>query len=659
MRANSKTRTCSSAHLRWRAPECLTRRPTFASDVYSLAMCMIEASAGEPPFAFLDDDDVRETLKSGVVPEKPQEMSDQVWELVVSMTHADPSKRVELTLVIDTLKTLATEDLGDGGVTRCIVCTALVLDYSRSVETSWDFKTNRPRAVGRRHTSHLPSVVVELDATSSIVDLVAVLRSGSIDEQESAVLLLLQACICDHTRQQMQQENGLSALEDLVKTGRTHLLQVCALGCLCWSCELDSTPPDAEFEALQETIGAPTESECASLAQMLRNNDHDTLRTVMYCACAAGANGRRQLFNAGVVPPLVTLLGSGNEALTIWTMDALGSLACDGEARSAIVAEGAIPVLVELLKNGSETQRGFAACVLGQLSADSAFNSATVVESGAIPFLVGLLRAQATIPKNFAVFALDGIAAVRDEYGVAIARNGGIPRLIRLLRTGTSRQKKLAACVLGWLANQDENRLEIARRGAIADLVTLLRSGTQNQRESAAFALSFLAMDRASGAEMTNSGAIAPLVALLRDGTQEQKEHAVCTLGSLADSHQDHCRKIVDARGIGPLLSFLRTRNMEQKGLAAQTLGCIATSSEEHRREIISGEVIELLVDLIRCGSQEERDKGMFALCYVTNHGRADTRALASKTIISRRTSRNISSSPPLGGLRVLMSARK
>ncbi|KAF4029329.1 Protein tyrosine kinase [Phytophthora infestans] len=281
MRAISKTRTCSSAHLRWRAPECLTRRPTFASDVYSLAMCMIEASAGEPPFAFLDDDDVRETLKSGVVPEKPQEMSDQVWELVVSMTHADPSKRVELTLVIDTLKTLATEDLGDGGVTRCI--------------------TNRPRAVGRRHTSHLPSVVVELDATSSIVDLVAVLRSGSIDEQESAVLLLLQACICDHTRQQMQQENGLSALEDLVKTGRTHLLQVCALGCLCWSCELDSTPPDAEFEALQEMIGAPTESECASLAQMLRNNDHDTLRTVMYCACAAGANGRRQLFNAGVV----------------------------------------------------------------------------------------------------------------------------------------------------------------------------------------------------------------------------------------------------------------------------------------------------------------------------------------------------------------------
>ncbi|GMF09139.1 unnamed protein product [Phytophthora lilii] len=67
----------TSGGLRWRAPECLAKRPTFASDVYSFAKCIIEAQLNEPPFAFLDDDDVRENLKSGVIPDRPEEMPDR------------------------------------------------------------------------------------------------------------------------------------------------------------------------------------------------------------------------------------------------------------------------------------------------------------------------------------------------------------------------------------------------------------------------------------------------------------------------------------------------------------------------------------------------------------------------------------------------------
>ncbi|EGZ29091.1 hypothetical protein PHYSODRAFT_470129, partial [Phytophthora sojae] len=79
--------------LRWSAPECLTRRPTFASDVDSFAMCIIEASMGEPPFALLDDIIVRENLKDGLIPEQPEELNDNEWELVVAMTNAYPAKR--------------------------------------------------------------------------------------------------------------------------------------------------------------------------------------------------------------------------------------------------------------------------------------------------------------------------------------------------------------------------------------------------------------------------------------------------------------------------------------------------------------------------------------------------------------------------------------
>ncbi|KAL3663586.1 Armadillo repeat-containing protein 3 [Phytophthora oleae] len=99
-----------SGGLRWRAPECLKKRPTFESDVYSFAMCMIEATTGEPPFSFLDDDSVRDNLKNGEIPDQPDEMSDEMWELVVSMTHVDPKKRLSLRDVIPKLKKFASNE---------------------------------------------------------------------------------------------------------------------------------------------------------------------------------------------------------------------------------------------------------------------------------------------------------------------------------------------------------------------------------------------------------------------------------------------------------------------------------------------------------------------------------------------------------------------
>ncbi|EGZ18178.1 hypothetical protein PHYSODRAFT_315148 [Phytophthora sojae] len=53
-----------SGAVRWQAPECLTGRRTFASVIYSLAMCIIEALSGEPPFGQLDDDTLYATHES-------------------------------------------------------------------------------------------------------------------------------------------------------------------------------------------------------------------------------------------------------------------------------------------------------------------------------------------------------------------------------------------------------------------------------------------------------------------------------------------------------------------------------------------------------------------------------------------------------------------
>ncbi|KAG7386924.1 Leucine-rich repeat serine/threonine-protein kinase 2 [Phytophthora boehmeriae] len=113
--------------LRWRAPECLLKAPNFASDVYSFAMCIIEAISDGPPFHGLDDEAVRENLRAGNIPDRPEEMPDDVWKLVEDMTSKDPSKRISLAHVIKKLEAFDqhefTEEL-PGGATYCSNCSS-------------------------------------------------------------------------------------------------------------------------------------------------------------------------------------------------------------------------------------------------------------------------------------------------------------------------------------------------------------------------------------------------------------------------------------------------------------------------------------------------------------------------------------------------------
>lgn len=60
----------------WLAPKYLARRPTFASDMYSFAMCMFEAVTEEPPYALLCGGDIRDCVRSGDTPGKPDGMTD-------------------------------------------------------------------------------------------------------------------------------------------------------------------------------------------------------------------------------------------------------------------------------------------------------------------------------------------------------------------------------------------------------------------------------------------------------------------------------------------------------------------------------------------------------------------------------------------------------
>ncbi|RLN20269.1 hypothetical protein BBJ28_00006033 [Nothophytophthora sp. Chile5] len=88
--------------VRWKAPECLLgARPSFASDVYSLGMCIIEAVTGQFPWGTLEDVAVRFNVTRGrSLPQRPESLSDAEWELVTRMCRFDPQDRISVGAVI-------------------------------------------------------------------------------------------------------------------------------------------------------------------------------------------------------------------------------------------------------------------------------------------------------------------------------------------------------------------------------------------------------------------------------------------------------------------------------------------------------------------------------------------------------------------------------
>ncbi|KAF4130648.1 Protein tyrosine kinase [Phytophthora infestans] len=70
---------------RWKAPECLLGgRPTFASDIYSLGMCIVEAITGQYPWGDTLPDSVvvRNVIENKSLPSRPECMNDLEWQLL-------------------------------------------------------------------------------------------------------------------------------------------------------------------------------------------------------------------------------------------------------------------------------------------------------------------------------------------------------------------------------------------------------------------------------------------------------------------------------------------------------------------------------------------------------------------------------------------------
>lgn len=314
--------------LRWRAPECLRRAPTFASDVYSFAMCIIEAVIGEPPFAFLDDDSVHEKLRKGEIPDKPEKMSAVVWELVVAMTNVDPAKRASLSQVLKALKELA-----DGAPSSSPQSTAKA-DENKATPAENTIATRE---------NHEP--LLDADIIVDILDNVA----GMDDKgKEQSLLHLVRMCVKDEERPVMYAANATQILTNLVKSSRTYYTKLYALQCLKWAVVVDAKLSQSELDSLRDCVSDVPAKELASLASALTNGtDQEKEEAALRCACIA-ARGNGGLWQGMTwLQPIVSFWQSLSEAQKLWI--------------------GTVQPLVSLLQSGNDSQ----SCGLRKRSAAS------------------------------------------------------------------------------------------------------------------------------------------------------------------------------------------------------------------------------------------------------------------------------------------------
>lgn len=97
--------------IQWRPPECVLGKDLgYASDVYSLGMCIIEAVTGIDPWESKTHSEVKDFLRNKIFMPKPPGICDSGWELVKRMCEFEPSARIALAEVVDQLKRFAQEE---------------------------------------------------------------------------------------------------------------------------------------------------------------------------------------------------------------------------------------------------------------------------------------------------------------------------------------------------------------------------------------------------------------------------------------------------------------------------------------------------------------------------------------------------------------------
>ncbi|RLN69885.1 hypothetical protein BBJ28_00023810, partial [Nothophytophthora sp. Chile5] len=581
--ADSEAEQGALGAYRWKSPECLNGGvATFASDIFSFGMCVIEAVSGALPWGnVISDNAVKHHVTKGELPQRPAVFEDEEWDLVQRMCCSDPKQRLNIVSVVVHLTAIVKRRDANR---RQLLQTAYTSDMLADRENE-------------RMDAH----------TGGLDTLLQLVQSGVASRQNAARYAM-------QTFSELTQGNVLAEQE---------MLQVVKLF------HSDDTKQDwaaialgyvnIPYSAIREDVmswlvGLIIERERGGLLKA------EAVRAIGYLA--SDETSRTLIVSHGAIPALLEMIRAGSDAEQAGAARTLGCLAIGCEQNQVAISDaGAIDALVDLILRGTYQQRIEGALALRRLAEGGDDEIGVLVSStcmdafldiqddathryaarmlreiydtlgedeskdkGTFPALVDLMLYGGDQQKNEAQTVLYARGHDRKNDRVKIRRDP-VAILIAFVRVGTAEEKLESVRALGRLADgNDANRIAIAQEGGIAPLVALVRDGTDSQKAKAVEALGFLSDGNdAIRIAIDQEGGIAPLVGLVRDETESQKEDAPMALNHLAGCSEDNRIGIAQEGDIAPLIALVRDETDSQKEEESKALGHLADGDEDIR----------------------------------------------------------------------------
>ncbi|RLN95231.1 hypothetical protein BBJ28_00024373 [Nothophytophthora sp. Chile5] len=635
---------------RWKSPECLNGGvATFASDIFSFGMCIVEAVSGALPWGVvIPDNAVKLHVTKGKLPKRPAVFKDEEWALVQQMCCLKPKLRLNIVSVVVRLTAIVkrrdanrrqllqaaykSDMLADQENERLDAHTGGLDTLLQLVQSGVATRQNAARYSMQTFSALTQGNVL---TEQEVLQVVKLFHSDDTKQDWAAIALGYVDCPCSAIRADVTSR----LVELIIERERDGLLKVEAVRAIGYLASDETSRTlivsHGAITALVEMVRAGSDAEQAGAA-----------RTVGCLAIGCEQN-QRAIAHAYAIDALVSLiqrgtsqqriegelalrrLAEGNDKIRgdvrLRCNDALLFFPNDARHRDAKrmledIAEmckedewkdsGPFPALVDLMLNGDDQQKDEAQTVLYTRGHDRKNDRVKIVRDP-VAILSAFVRVGTAEEKLESAQVLGRLAHGNSWAGIAVAREGGIAPLVALVRDGTDSQKENAAEALGRLgAGNDATQNAIAQKGGIAPLVALVRDGTDSQKENAAEALGRLADGNdATGNEIAREGGITLLVELVVDGTFKQKVCAADALKSLASLNDENRHAIC-----GPLVVEVRLRESRHRKNAAKALGRLADGKNDNQVAIAREGGIAPLVSLVVNGGYFEREYALDAL---------------------------------------------
>ena len=339
------------------------------------------------------------------------------------------------------------------------------------------------------------------------------------------------------------------------------------------------------------------------------------------------------LVEAGVIAPLVTMLGNSSPEMQLPATGAIECLLQAKDIQAAVVRTGAIAPLCMLSRDGMTETQEQAAAALWSLSIDNAPNKTTIAKLGGIDALVKMVvtggsdKAQRNAAGALATLAskhvenrtsiakrIVSLLSDRGLYGkvdapvagralsaltrmcgrkmaddetqlqllsadntanqLAISKAGGVPAIITWLSNADEEvQKEASHALLAMSTGNIQTQTLIAKVEGLQGLIGVVNGNIREAQEHAALALWHLAYSTENQLAIAEAGGIPALVGMLGLAGDKDGTHAAelaaVTMVRLAQGNPEVSVIVADVGGIVPLVMLLRTGTSAAQQAAA------------------------------------------------------------------------------------------